>query len=55
MNPKIRDEVAVAAGVALVYLLVHKKQNAKLTILTALGGATALWVIHQWENAENRG
>lgn len=54
MNPKIRDEVAVAVGVAFVYLLVHKKKDAKMAILTAVGAATALWVVHQWDNAEDK-
>lgn len=52
MNPKIRDEVATAAGVAFVYLMLHKKGNAKMALLTALGAATALWVVHRWDNSE---
>ena len=54
MDPKIRDEIAVALGVAAVYLIVHKKRDAKLAVLTALGAATALWVVRHWENAEDR-
>lgn len=52
MNPKIRDELAVAVGVAVVYMIVHKKKDAKLALLTAAGAATALWVVHHWQNAE---
>lgn len=52
MNPKIRDEVAVAIGVAAVYMLIHKKGQARMALLTAVGAATALWVVHSWQNAE---
>lgn len=54
MNPKYRDHIAVALGGAAVYFALQQKRNAKITILVALGGATALWVIHRWENAENQ-
>lgn len=53
MHPKIRDEIAVAIGVAVVYLIVHKKKDAKMAVLTAAGAATALWVVHRWENTED--
>lgn len=52
MDPKYRDHIAVAVGSGLVLLALHRKGQAKITILAALGGATALWMIHKWENQE---
>jgi hypothetical protein len=52
MDTKYRDHVAVAVGSAAVLYALQQKRNAKVTILAALGGATALWMITRWENAE---
>ena len=52
MNPKTRDHIAVALGSAAVLYALQQKKNAKITILSAVGGATALWVISRRENAE---
>ena len=53
MNPKTRDHLAIAVGSAAVLYALQQKKNAKVTILAAVGGATALWIVTRWEgNAE---
>lgn len=53
MNPKTRDHIAIAVGSAAVLYATRQKRNAKITILAAIGGATALWIVTRLEgNAE---
>lgn len=52
MNPKTRDHIAIALGSAAVLYSLHQKKTAKVTILAAVGGAMALWIISRWENPE---
>lgn len=53
MNPKTRDHIAIALGSAAVLYALQQKRNAKVTILAAVGGATALWLVSRWDNAES--
>ena len=52
MDPKYRDHIAIAVGSAAVLYALQQKRSAKIQILVAVGGATALWMISRWENAE---
>lgn len=52
MDPKYRDHLAIAIGSAAVLYALQQKTSAKIQVLAAVGGATALWMISRWENAE---